>query len=98
VRTNGKYKKVSSDDLLFVEAAGSYVHIQTRAERHTLSQNLTHFQNKTPLPNLIRIHRSYMVNVTHVDSFEDSFVFIQNHKLPLSENFKAEFLARIHCL
>jgi DNA-binding LytR/AlgR family response regulator len=98
VRTNGKYKKVCGSDLLFVEAAGSYVHIQTRTERHTLSQNLTHFQKKTPLPNLVRIHRSYIVNVDHVDSFEESYVFIQNHKLPLSDNFKTEFLARVHCL
>ena len=98
VRANGKYKKICGSDLLFVEAAGSYVHVQTRTDRYTLSQNLTHFQKKTPMSNLIRIHRSYMVNIDHVDSFEDSFVFIQNHKLPLSENFKAEFLARVHCL
>jgi DNA-binding LytR/AlgR family response regulator len=98
VRANGKYKKICTNDLLFVEAAGSYVHIQTRAERHTLSQNLTHFQKKTPLPNLVRIHRSYIVNVDQVDSFEDAFIFIQNHKLPLSDNFKPDFLARVHCL
>jgi DNA-binding LytR/AlgR family response regulator len=98
VRANGKHKKICNNDLLFIEAAGSYVHIQTRTERHTLSQNLTHFQKKTPLPNLVRIHRSYIVNVDHVDSFEDSYVFIQNHKLPLSENFKSDFLGRIHCL
>jgi DNA-binding LytR/AlgR family response regulator len=98
VRTNSKYKKICNNDLLFVEAAGSYVHIQTRTERHTLSQNLTHFQKKTPLPNLVRIHRSYIVNVDHVDSFEEAFIFVQNHKLPLSDNFKADFLARIHCL
>lgn len=98
VRTNGKYRKICGNDLLFIEAAGSYVHIQTRTERYTLSQNLTQFQKKTPLHNLVRIHRSYIVNVDHVDSFEDSSVFIQNHKLPLSENFKSEFLAHIHCL
>jgi DNA-binding LytR/AlgR family response regulator len=98
VRTNGKYKKICPQDILFIEAGGSYVHIQTRTERHTLSQNLSHFQQKTPLPNLVRIHRSYIINIDHVDSFEESFVFIQNHKLPLSDNFKADFLARIHCL
>jgi DNA-binding LytR/AlgR family response regulator len=98
IRTQGKYKKVSCDDLLFIEAAGSYVHIQTKIERYTLSHNLTHFQKRTPLPNLIRIHRSYIVNLTKIDSFEESYVFIQNHKLPLSDNYKSDFLAKIHCL
>lgn len=98
VRSNGKFKKVSCHEILFAEASGSYVHIQTTDQRYTLSQNLTQFQKKTPLPDFIRIHRSYIVNISRVDSFEESFVFIQNHKLPLSENHRAEFLSRIHLL
>lgn len=98
IRTNGKYKKVCCEDMLFIEAAGSYVHIQTKNERFTLSQNLSHFQKSTPLPNLARIHRSYMVNIDRVDSFEESFVYIKDHKLPLSENYRAEFLSKVRCL
>jgi len=98
VRTNGKFKRLQCDDILFVEASGSYVHIQTTDQRFTLSQNLAQFQRKTPLSNFIKIHRSYVVNITKIDSFEDSFVFIQNHKLPLSESHKPEFLSRIHLL
>ncbi len=98
IRINGRYTKVHPDNILFIEASGSYVHMQTIDHRYTLSQNLAHFQRKTPLPNLIRIHRSFIVNINKVDAFEESYVFVQNHKLPLSENHKAEFLARVHCL
>lgn len=98
IRTHGKYKKIQCDDMLFIEAAGSYVHVQTKHERFTLSQNLSHFHKRTPLPNLTRIHRSYIVNMNHVDSFEDSFVYIRDHKLPISENFKVDFLNRVRCL
>ena len=98
IRTNGKYKKVCCSDMLFIEAAGSYVHIQTKQERFTLAHNLSHFQKKTSLPHLMRIHRSYVVNMNQIDSFEDSFVYINNHKLPLSENFKAEFMTKVRCI
>lgn len=98
IRTNGKYKKVCCDDMLFIEAAGSYVHIQTKLDRYTLSHNLSNFQRKTTLPNLARIHRSYIVNMNHIDSFEESYVYIKDHKLPISENFKEEFLTKIRCL
>lgn len=98
IRTNGKYKKVCCSDMLFIEAAGSYVHVQTKHERFTLAHNLSHFQKKTSLPHLMRIHRSYVVNINQVDSFEDSFVYVNNHKLPLSENFKEEFMTRVRCL
>jgi DNA-binding LytR/AlgR family response regulator len=98
VRVNGRYKKVHADDILFIEASGSYVHLQTTTERYTLCQNLAQFQRKTPLASLLRIHRSFIINVDNVDSFEESHVFVQKHKLPLSDNFKAAFLARIHLL
>ena len=98
VRMKGSYKKVPSDSILFIEAFGSYVQVQTKDQRFTLTQNLAQFQRKTPLANLVRIHRSFIVNIDKVDSFDESNVFVQDHKLPISESFRAQFLDRIHCL
>ena len=98
IRSNGKHIKILPKNILFVEAARSYVHLQTTKGRHLLSYNLAHFIRKTPLPSLLRIHRSYIINVNLVDSFDDSFVYIKNHKLPLGENYRAEFLSRVHFL
>jgi len=98
IRTNGKHKKILSDNILYIEASGSYIHLQTLSERFTLSQNLSQFQKKTPLAGFVRIHRSYIVNIYKVDSFEESYVYIQNNKLPISDLYKKEFLSRIHCL
>jgi DNA-binding LytR/AlgR family response regulator len=98
IRENGKHKKLQPADILFIEADGSYVGIQTAGHRYTLTQNLATFFRKTPLPNIIRIHRSYAVNVNRVDSFDDSFVYLNNHKLPLSDQYKPDFLKTVHCL
>ena len=98
VRANGKYRKINKLELLFIEASGSYVHVQTLTERFTLSYNLSHFQRKNPLPDLERIHRSYVVNLRHVDSFDDSSVFVKNHRLPLGDNYKAQFMERVRLL
>lgn len=98
IRTNGKHKKILSENILYIEASGSYIHLQTNAERFILSQNLSQFQKKSPLPGFVRIHRSYIVNITKVDSFEESCVFIQNNKLPISDLYRKEFLSQIHCL
>lgn len=98
VRSNGRFRKLNPDDLLFIEASGSYVHLQAQNARYTLSQNLTTFHKKNPLKNLVRVHRSYLINLNKVDSFEDAFVFIQNHKIPLGDHYKIDFLKKIHCL
>jgi DNA-binding LytR/AlgR family response regulator len=98
VRSNNRYRKIHCDDILFAEAAGSYVHVQTADQRYILSQNLTHFQKKSPLPNFLRIHRSYIINLNKVDSFEESHVYIASHKLPLSDTHRADFLRKVHLL
>ncbi|MEQ8301796.1 MAG: response regulator [Cyclobacteriaceae bacterium] len=98
VKNKGKHVKISSDDILFIEAAGSYIHIQTTTERFTLTQNLSRFLKKTPLDNVLRIHRSYLINIDKIDSFEESYIYIAKHKIPLSDTYKDEFLSRIHRL
>jgi len=95
IRVNGRFKKVRCEDILFAEASGSYTNIQTPEQRFTVAQNLSQFERKADLLNLIRIHRSYVVNINKVDSFEDSSIYIQNHKLPLSETYRNEFLNKI---
>lgn len=98
IRVNGRHKKICPDNILFVEASGSYVNVQTDKDRYVLSQNLNTFISKTPLDCLVRVHRSYIVNVDKVDSFDDSSLMIMNHKLPISETYKGEFLSKVHCL
>lgn len=98
IRANGRYKKVNRDSILFVAAAGSYSHVQTVSERYTLSHNLSHFQKKSVLPSLLRIHRSYIVNLDKVDSFAESYVQVGEHRLPLSDHYRADFLAKVNCL
>lgn len=98
IKVNGKHRKICPDDILFVEAAGSYVHIQATNERFTLTQNLSNFLKRNPIENILRVHRSYLINLMKVDAFEDSFIFLGTHKIPLSDSYKDEFMARIHCL
>lgn len=98
IRTQHRYKKICIEDILFIEADGSYVRICTRQEHYTLAQNLTTFHRKNPLPGFLRVHRSYVVNLSRVDGFDDSTIFLGDHKLPISEAYRTEFLTRIHCL
>jgi len=98
IRANGGHQKICADSILFVEASGSYVHVQTDKERFTLSQNLITFFNKYPTDNLARVHRSFLVNISRIDSFKESWIFIGNHKLPISDSYRESFLKRIHCI
>ncbi len=98
IRAGGRHRKIKSEDLLYVEADGSYAKVVTGDGSHVISQNLSAFQRKVQIPGLIRIHRSYLVNIHRVDSFDETFVYLGNAALPLSKSYRPDFLAVLNAL
>ena len=98
VRIGGKHRKIKLSDFLYIEADGSYINIITTMGRHTLTHNLSDFQRRVHLPHLVRVHRSYIVNVSHVDSFDEGYIYIGEHKIPTSKTYRNEFLATLNAI
>jgi DNA-binding LytR/AlgR family response regulator len=52
-------------------------------------------EGKLPAALFQRIHRSHIVNITHVDEVGESSVMLGGTTLVLSKSFRKELLARI---
>lgn len=98
IRAGGRHRKIKSENLLFVEADGSYAKVVTDEGMYTLSQNLSAFQRKANLPCLLRVHRSYLININRVDSFDDTYIYIGKSPIPLSKSYRSEFLSLLNAL
>jgi DNA-binding LytR/AlgR family response regulator len=98
IKDCNKYVKVAVQDVLFLNAAGSYSHLVTTTAEFSLSQNLRQFMLKNEIPNLIRVHRSYLVNIHHIDSFDRAFVYVGAHKIPIGESYRHELMEGIRCI
>lgn len=98
IRAAGKHKKIKSEDLLYVEADGSYAKVICEEGAHTISQNLSTFQRKVKLTCLLRVHRSYLININRVDSFDDAYVYIGKTPIPLSKSYRSDFLSVLNAL
>lgn len=98
IRVAGKHKKIRLTDFLFIEADGSYIHIVTTCGRYTIAHNLSDFMRKVKFEHLLRVHRSYIVNVNKVDSFEEGYIYIDKHKIPLSKTYRGEFLSMLNSI
>jgi DNA-binding LytR/AlgR family response regulator len=92
VKKNNSYKKIDIDDVLYIEASGSYCILNTENEQFTLSHNLNHFENKIKNPVFVRIHRSYVINLNKVESFDSNSVSFKNKTLPISKQYQKEIL------
>ena len=96
IKIDNRYQKLPMTEILFVEASGSYVYIHTDQARHTLAINLHQVEMEIVGKRFMRVHRSYIVNLGKVDSFEKARLFIGDHTIPISKTYREDFQKRFH--
>jgi DNA-binding LytR/AlgR family response regulator len=61
---------------------------------NSLALSLNQLLEKIKYKSLVRIHRSYAVNINAIHLFYDQEVEINQQHLPIGRNYKEEFLKR----
>ncbi|MBI1305775.1 MAG: response regulator [Bacteroidetes bacterium] len=92
VKANQKLIKVSYDDIKYVEAFADYVKIFIPEKRIVTLQTMKNMEKKLPAEKFCRIHRSFIVGLKHVQSYNSSEVEIDGNKLPIGKNYKDHFM------
>lgn len=98
VRCRDKMIKIMVTDILYIEADRNYSRIFTKEKEYLLSVTLKTIEEKLSENTLVRIHRSYLINITQVDEVAESHVMIANKPIPLSAGLKDQLLAKIQTL
>jgi DNA-binding LytR/AlgR family response regulator len=92
VKTDHQIVKVNFQDILFIESLREYVRIHTPGQRIVARLALQRLEELLPPRNFIRIHRTYIVNIDHVQKIEGAILYIGKEQLPISKGKREEFL------
>ena len=95
VRSDRKMIKISFDDLLFVESLGDYVKLHLKEKTVVTRESLSGIEAQLPKRDFIKIHRSFIVSISSIDSYTSELIEIGKRELPLSRNYKDEVLLRL---
>lgn len=98
VRHHGNMEKILLDDILFIEADRNYCTIATIKGKFTLTSTLKTMGEKLPKSHLIRVHRSYIVNISKLDVVADHHLEINRKVIPLGKSYKELLLSRIQTI
>lgn len=90
VKDGDYHRKVLLENVLFIEADGSYCKVFTKDNSYVFSFNLNRFQNQVLSPLLKRVHRSYMVNLSNIDGFDKNTLLIGKKIIPVSNTYREE--------
>ena len=92
VRNHEKMVKIIVKDIYYIEAERNYCRIYSKNKEYLLVMTLKDINDKLPQGHFVRVHRSYIVNVEHVDEVALSHVAVAKKAIPLSKSFREELL------
>jgi DNA-binding LytR/AlgR family response regulator len=88
VKENKKVIKVFVNEILYIEGQSEYIKIHTTKKRIITKASLTQMEEKLPSDLFIRIHKSFIVNVSQIESFTATSVDVPGKELPIGRNYK----------
>ncbi len=95
VKRNDKMVKILIEDIYYFEADRNYCKIYSKDKERLLVMTLKEIDGKLPEEHFLRIHRSYIVNLMHVDEVAGSHVVISKKAIPLSKSLRGKLLKRL---
>jgi DNA-binding LytR/AlgR family response regulator len=95
IKDGFKTVKIMFDQILFIKGSGNYLDIITEEGRHSPRMTFESIIAKVPPVNFIRIHQSYLVNLSKIEKIEHNHVFMGKHQIPISHRYKMALFKRL---
>jgi DNA-binding LytR/AlgR family response regulator len=78
-------------DILFIEGSGNYIKVHTQNDKPLMVlDKLTDLLEKLPPKQFLRVHKSFIINISHLTRIEGNMLFIRDKEIPISNTFKKE--------
>jgi DNA-binding LytR/AlgR family response regulator len=97
VRSGSEIVRLDLREVRFIRSESNYVrfHLKDRTVESLL--NLKDLERKLP-PAFVRVHRSYIVNLLHVEKLDSLDIKIGSELIPVSDSYRTELIKRLDLL
>lgn len=97
-RADRKMIKVMLSDILYVESLKDYSKIVTMKGQIITKQSISSIEVLLPEDEYLRIHRSFIVSLSKIDSFSATDISIGKTELPIGPLYKHEIIKRLRVM
>lgn len=92
VKADKKLVKVRFEEIFYIEGLKDYVILHTPNGRIVTLQTMKSLERKLSDDSFMRVHRSYIINLNHIDALDGNSVLIKKKMLPVGKNYKETLL------
>lgn len=95
IKCDYKYKKIYFSDILYIEATQNYVTIYTQKGKYMTLLYLKNLEEKLDKQFFVRVHKSYLVSISRIESIENSEIIVGPFRIPISRNYRDEVIEQV---
>ena len=99
VNTDKRLVRIAVNDISVIEAKGDYILIKLSGDQtHIVRSTLKSIETRLSPKKFIKVHRSFIVNISKIVDIEDSSMLVNNQIVPISRSHKQEVIDRLNLL
>jgi DNA-binding LytR/AlgR family response regulator len=91
IKSDRRFHKISFSNIIYIEGLKDYVVIYAGNQKLITAMNLKTIHQKLPQQVFLRVSKSYVVNVNHIQSFDHHNIYVGDSEVPLGDVYKKEF-------
>jgi DNA-binding LytR/AlgR family response regulator len=95
IKSNNQIEKVFYNDLLYAEAMLNYVMLYTSSKKMMVYVTIKSLEEQLPADLFIKVHKSFIVNISKVKSIEGNILDIGNEKITISQGLREKVVSEI---
>jgi len=95
IKCDYKYEKIYFNDILYIEAMQNYVTIHTQKGKYMTLLYLKNIEDKLDKQSFVRVHKSYLVSISRIESIENHEIAVGSFRIPISRNYRDEVIERV---
>lgn len=98
IRDSNIVRRLKVNDILYMEAQGDYVRIKVADGDYSIHSSLKSVEEKLSKNIFVRVHRSFIVNVSKIDTIEGGTLIVNRKIVPVSDAYRSGLYKRMQIL
>jgi DNA-binding LytR/AlgR family response regulator len=95
IKSGSEFHQLPIQSIKYIESDGNYVTFHTTKRSILARYKISEVKEILPQQSFVRIHRSYIVAVKHIETVKKHCVVIDGIEVPISSNYREGFLTII---
>ena len=98
VKVDSRLIRIEDDEIAFVEAKGDYAVFNTDKKGYIVHSTMKNIENKLDKNKFLKVHRSFIVNMSKIVDIEDYNLLIKDKVIPVSRANRESLMKRINLI